>query len=329
MRREIRQAKVFTLQWHITNKCDLACKHCYDRRKLSPLTFKQGVSALEGLLYFCAMKRVKGSVCFTGGNPFLHPNFFKLYQEAVDLGFSISILGNPVPRIHLEKILKIHKPRYFQVSLEGLEEHNDKIRGRGSYSRAFKFLKLLKEMDISSAVMLTLTKDNINQIIPLSEKLKGYADCFTFNRLSCVGEGATLSLPNKSKYKKFLQKWVLAEKKNPIITHKDNLINIVLHQKGEELFDGCTGFGCGAAFNFLALLPDGGVHACRKFPSPLGNIFKHRLIDIYDSDLAKRYRAGSSACNDCKIRHVCGGCLASSYSLGNDIFKEKDPFCFM
>ena len=33
-----------------------------------------------------------------------------------------------------------------------------------------------------------------------------------------------------------------------------------------EPFGGCTGFGCGAAFNFMAVLPDGEVHACRKVP---------------------------------------------------------------
>jgi len=96
---------------------------------------------------------------------------------------------------------------------------------------------------------------------------------------------------------------------------------------GEALFGGCTGFGCGAVFNFLSLLPDGEVHACRKFPSLIGNIQADNLYDIYHSQAAADYRAGSAACENCTKNLVCRGCLAVAYSLGLDIFTEKDPFC--
>ena len=32
----------FLIQWHITQACDLRCKHCYDRSKRSPLTLEAG-----------------------------------------------------------------------------------------------------------------------------------------------------------------------------------------------------------------------------------------------------------------------------------------------
>ena len=74
--------------------------------------------------------------------------------------------------------------------------------------------------------------------------------------------------------------------------------------------------------------PDGEVHACRKFPSPLGNIMENSLDQIYRSGAARRYRLGPAACSSCAIRPVCGGCLAVSHSHGLDIFTEKDPYCF-
>jgi radical SAM protein with 4Fe4S-binding SPASM domain len=95
-----------------------------------------------------------------------------------------------------------------------------------------------------------------------------------------------------------------------------------------DLFGGCAGYGCGAAFNFVALLADGEVHACRKLPSPIGNLHDRSLSDIYDSAEARRYRLGPSACRDCDIRPACGGCLASTLSSGLNIFEDKDPFCF-
>jgi radical SAM protein with 4Fe4S-binding SPASM domain len=107
------------------------------------------------------------------------------------------------------------------------------------------------------------------------------------------------------------------------------LINISRLRKGLPPFGGCTGHGCGAAFNFLTILPDGEAHACRKFPSFIGNINRQRLSEIYDSEAARSYRAGPSACKACPIRPGCGGCLASAYSYGFDVLKDKDPFCFI
>jgi selenobiotic family peptide radical SAM maturase len=318
----------FTLQWHITQTCDLHCKHCYDRTDRSALDFEKALSILDDLHDFCRKKQVKGRVSFSGGNPLLYPNFIKLYRGASERGFVLSILGNPSPPIQLEQIVSIQQIDFFQVSLEGLQKHNDSIRGSGHFERTVKFLEVLKDLNVYSMVMLTLTQDNIDQILPLGEYLRGLADTFNFNRLSPVGEGAQLKLPDRKHYKTFLESYLKAAEENPVLGLKDNLINIINRQKGVKPFGGCTGFGCGAAFNFLALLADGEVHACRKFPSLIGNINESSLAEIYDSEQARLYRKGCDACNTCSIRPGCGSCLAMAYSHGLNIFKEKDPYCF-
>jgi selenobiotic family peptide radical SAM maturase len=322
-------SRSFTLQWHITHACDLHCRHCYDRSARTPMEFDQALRILDDLRLFCRSRHVMGAISFTGGNPFLYPHFMELYRAASDRGFVIAILGNPVPREKLEEILTIQKPTHFQVSLEGLQEHNDYIRGPGHFNRIIEFLKVLRDLKIFSMVMLTLTKDNMNKVLPLAEILRDRTDRFHFNRLSMVGEGADLILPDRDEYISFLESYMKSTAHNPILGLKDNLTNILRHQKGLKPFGGCTGYGCGAAFNFLAVLPDGEVHACRKLPSPVGNLFNQGIAEIYDSEIAQRYRTGSSACRSCPIRPVCGGCLASAYSHGLNIFEEKDPFCFM
>ncbi|MFC1884744.1 thio(seleno)oxazole modification radical SAM maturase SbtM [Thermodesulfobacteriota bacterium] len=322
-------AEVFTLQWHVTQACDLHCKHCYDRSDRSPLKMDQALKILDDFRAFCRSRYVHGQVSFSGGNPLLYPNFTDLYRATSERGMGIAILGNPATRVQLEKLAAIQHPGFFQVSLEGLREHNDMIRGSGHFDRVIEFLKVLRDLEIYSMVMLTLTKENINQVLPLSEKLRDLADHLTFNRLSMVGEGANLQLPQRDEFRAFLEEYLDASENNPILGLKDNLINIVCSKRGTELMGGCTGFGCGAAFNFLTLLPDGEVHACRKFPSLMGNAFEESLSDIYDSEIARRYRAGTDACTSCVIRPTCGGCLAISYSHGLDIFRERDPFCFI
>ena len=320
---------VFTLQWHITQACDFNCRHCYDRTDRKRLTFDMAIKVLDDLYDFSEEMNVDSSIFFSGGNPFLHPRFPEIYEEAVKRGFEVAILGNPVSREQFEAIVRIKKPAFYQVSLEGLEAHNDYMRGKGHFEKTLHFLELLDDLDIYSVVMLTLTRDNMNQVIPLTDVLSDKADSFTFNRLSLVGKGVLLHLPEQGDYIGFLKDYLRKCHENNILRLKDNIINILRFKNGEDLFGGCTGFGCGAAFNFVALTPDGEVHACRKFPSYLGNIFSRSLMEIYTSKEADEYRKGPSECRGCPIRAVCRGCLAMAYSCGLDIFKNRDPFCFI
>ena len=321
-------APVFTLQWHITQACDLHCRHCYDRSQIPSLNLRKALKILEDLYDFCKSRNVRGQVSFTGGNPLLYPRFMELYRAASDFGFALAILGNPAPRSVLERIVAVERPAFYQVSLEGLQRHNDEMRGPGHYERVMTLLGVLKDLGIYSMVMLTLTKDNLEQVLPLAQKLRNRADLFTYNRLSKVGEGSKLALPSKGRYAAFLAEYVEASKSNPVIALKDNLLNLVLQREGMDLFGGCAGYGCGAAFNFMAVLPDGEAHACRKFPSPIGNVLEQGIEGVYVSHAAKRYRSGCAACSRCTIRPVCGGCLAVSHSFGLNVFEERDPFCF-
>lgn len=319
---------VFTLQWHITQQCDLHCKHCYDRSDRVAMPEAEAMKVLADLFDFCRQMHVRGQVTFTGGNPLLYPHIERIYQVAVQYGFGIAILGNPGPIDHLRKLIKIVKPLYFQVSLEGLASHNDVIRGKGHFDRSIRFLEQLRELGIFTMVMLTLTNDNRDQVLPLAGYLKNRVDAFNFNRLSAVGEGAALAMVENEDYVLFLKDYLSAAEANPIMGLKENLFNLIRCESGQPPFGGCTGHGCGAAFNFMALLPDGDIHACRKFPSLLGNMLDTRLMDIYHSELAERYRTGSIACRQCSLNPVCRGCMAVSHSLGMDIFHDKDPFCF-
>lgn len=322
-------AEVFAFQWHLTQKCDLHCRHCYDRSNREEMTPEQAIYALDCMYEFCEQYNVTGQVSFSGGNPLLYPHFEEVYREAVERGFMTAILGNPTSRRSMERLLHIRHPEYYQVSLEGLQIHNDYIRGPGHFERVMEFLDLLRELGVYSMVMLTLTRDNMNDVIPLANLLSDRVDLFNFNRLSSVGEGTALESVPVSEYAGFLLKYREAARKNTIMGSKDNLFNILQDRDDMPLTGGCTGFGCGAAFNFVSLLPDGEIHACRKFPSYIGNIREGSIVDAYQSEIAQKYRKGSLGCNDCRIRHFCGGCAAVVYGFGGDVFSAVDPYCFI
>lgn len=318
----------FTLQWHVTQACDLNCRHCYDRSERSSMTLAQALAVLDELYDFCREHNVFGQISFTGGNPMLYPHFERIYREAAERGFMTAVLGNPMPRTKIERMLSIQKPEFYQVSLEGTKAHNDYIRGGGHFERTMEFLAELGDLGVYRMVMLTLTKKNMTQVLELADNLKNRTELFTFNRLAPVGQGAQLAAADPADFPDFLKSYYSAANSYPFMSFKDNLFNLLFRQTGKQTGGGCTGNGCGAAFNFVSLLPDGEVHACRKLPSFIGNIHEQTLNDIYHCDQARRYRAGSSACRNCEIRPVCGACLAVSYGFGNDIFNDPDPYCF-
>ena len=324
-----RKCGSFTLQWHLTNACPYYCKHCYDRSDRQELTFAKSIDILADLQQFCRNWRVKPHTCFSGGDPLSYPYFWDLYKIVAEKGIKTSILGNPVSQNTIGKLLQIQPPVYYQVSLEGLREHNDSIRGSGHFDQVMTFLAHARQLDLETHVMLTLTRANIDQVIPLGEELRGLTPRFTFNRLSQTGGGQNLEVPTKKEFSEFLRNYMAARRINPILGYKDNLFNIIRYENHQPLFPGCTGFGCGAAFNFVALLPDGEVHACRKYPSLIGNIHKQGLLEIYESKIAGRYRAGTTVCQQCPIKTSCGGCSAVSYGQNLDPFNSRDPFCFI
>ena len=214
------------------------------------------------------------------------------------------------------------------MSLEGLKNLNDRVRGPGHFDRTLRFLHLLRNLGVYSMVMLTLTQENLDPVFPLTSLLRDMTDVFRFNRLSMVGEGARLRLPSRERFIAFLEAYLGAAETNPHLGMKESLINTCLYRKGETLFGGCAGYGCGAAFNFVALLPDGEVHACRKFPSLIGNLREQSLDQVYCSEAAVGFRRRPQGCIDCPLCRVCGGCLAVIHSLGLDTSRSATPTCF-
>lgn len=324
-----RKARAFTLQWHLTNACPFHCRHCYDRTNRGQLTDAEVLAVLADLKAFCKARRVRPQVCLSGGDPLLFHGFWDLYETLATEEIPVSILGNPIGPETLDRLLAIRAPQYYQISLEGLRAHNDHIRGAGHFDLAMSFLREARQRGVPTHVMLTLTRANLDQFLPLAEELRGLTTRITFNRLAQVGEGADLPTPDRAQYASFLERCLVARRNNPVIAFKDNLFNIVRHRNRRPLFSGCTGHGCGAAFNFVALLPDGEVHACRKFPSPLGNIRETSLGVIYATARARRYREGSTACSGCRLKNVCGGCPAVTHGQGLDPLVDRDPHCFL
>ncbi len=109
-------------------------------------------SSCDQLERFCRRQNVLGQVTFTGGYPLLYYRFLDLYKAACGRGFIIGLLANPTDEDVLDNIKSIQVPEFFQVSLEGLADRNDNIRGMNHFERTLEFLTLLAQKQIYSIV---------------------------------------------------------------------------------------------------------------------------------------------------------------------------------
>ena len=129
---------VFGFQWHITDRCNLRCTHCYQENFSSSNEIDlNGLKQIANeIIKTLAKWRKKGDIAITGGEPLVRTDTMSLvdYLNSADEIFSIDILTNGIliDESLIEKIRNFRKVRYFQVSLDGASpDTNDRIRGKG------------------------------------------------------------------------------------------------------------------------------------------------------------------------------------------------------
>lgn len=161
-----RKAKIpVTGTFELTGRCNLACLMCYVRRNpsdkaaiSSELSAKQWLdigrqAADEGLLY----------LLLTGGEPFLRPDFFDIYEGLHKLGLKISINTNATmitPEIACR--LAASPPIAISVTLYGASPQTyGRICGdSGAYDRTIRGIELLCEQGLTVRLRTTIIRQN-------------------------------------------------------------------------------------------------------------------------------------------------------------------------
>jgi len=124
------------LQWHITDRCNLFCSHCYQEASPSAEpSFDELLLILEQFKEFIhrcreqsGSRRFKAHITVTGGEPFIREDFIALLERlAADSHlFSFAILTNGTlltPAI-VQSLIRL-KPGFVQVSIDGAKETQD------------------------------------------------------------------------------------------------------------------------------------------------------------------------------------------------------------
>lgn len=349
----------FFVQWHLTERCNLRCLHCYQgdpapslRGTSSDLSLAEcrevASEVSEMLKAWAEAYGIEFSPSFnvTGGEPFLRDDIFEVLSEISRRGFGISLLtnGTLIGKRRAE-LLADFGVGTVQVSIEGHETVHDGIRGRGSFAAAMRGVENLLDAGMEVTLNVTLSRLNspfIAEIIGLARFLG--VQRLGFARLVPSGRGAAL-------LEQMLPPFQLREAYRAIFSEGGP----VLRTPGLEIVTGdpvaaaasdghftggsdCGPFGgCAAGVSGITILADGTVTPCRRLPLPIGNIKKDSLRELWATSEVLGYLRDKAKykgrCGSCDKWSGCRGCRAIAYAAtgfgGKADFLAEDPQCFV
>jgi len=293
-------------------------------------------AVVDDFVGFCEKVDKTPLFTVTGGDPLLYPHIWELLEYIRSKNIRITILGNP---FHLDstsaKRLFDLGCRGYQMSLDGLRETHDYIRMPGSFDATIDKIEVLQASGIKAYIMATVSALNYQEMPQLARLVTDLGvDIFTFARY-CPGDGDGDLILAPDVYRAFLtEMWgVYSElsERGTTFTLKDHLWKLYLHEIGlMEPKDGDIIYeGCGCGISHMTLLEDGSVYACRRFTSPVGNIYEQDFASIFFGGEMCVYRDVDrlEGCRDCELLNLCRGCHAVSATSTGDFFK-RDPQCW-
>lgn len=331
----------FTLQRHITNNCELRCKHCYvDFSKIQSTSLKDFTIWLENYNNFLRHYGINGRIYLTWGDTLLHPQIRDIIDLAKQSWLEIALFGN----YHLltkENIVRLSSLniKFYQLSMEWLEEKHDEIRGSGTFHKVVEAINALEQEWVYTIVNFTLSEMNKNDLVPLIEYLAYNTNLsrFDFVRVVPIWKASRDMIVDGNELKKILynvlevEKKLKKENKKLVIGKKDHLWKLLYDENDKLRIDlNNKAFGCWMWYRHLSILENGNILLCRKIPISIGNLFVDNLINLYQENHNLQSILDSSfikQCESCKLNLVCKWCPAVSFWLNNG-FESKDPQCW-
>jgi radical SAM protein with 4Fe4S-binding SPASM domain len=324
----------YQIGWFITNKCNLKCVHC-NMESGTPLNNELDFEECRKLIDDFSEHSVN-MILFSGGEPLIRKDFFKISDYAISKGIRVGFTTNGT--LITDDIIQDHlyKFDFVRVSLDG---HNaqvhDYFRGaKGTYNRALTAIKNMCNEGLNVSVSTCVSRLNLLNLEDIALLLKeNGVSKWCLPIFSAVGRGKDITnialTPNETK--ELLYKLDDLENKYNLNIRIDLPYVVTLpdlcSEKGNK--SGC----CPAAFTELTIFADGNVSPCFELPLSCGNVRDKSISEIWnDSKVFNEFRDKTlikGKCKSCSYLYSCGGgCRAVAYNSCGDYLGD-DTACWL
>jgi len=318
--------------WEFTLKCNLRCSHCGSSAGVpreSELSTKECFKLCEELADLGCE-----DVSLMGGEPFLRKDWFQVAQCIKDLGMNLNFVSNgTILEKYIDKISKF-QPKVIGISLDGMKETHELIRGRGTWEKIVRTIDLLREKEIQTTIITTVSKLNFKDLPKMKDLLFKKNVNWQIQVAMPFGNFKKEQMLTKEEFYA-VALWIAKER---IKNKFDDLPVIGAHCFGyrSKILPGCHWEGCSAGITAIGITSDGGIVGCLSMGNNRfieGNVREKSLKEIWENPNSFSYnrkfdktKLGPN-CRNCKYAVKCkGGCDAMSYTITNQF--HNNPYCF-
>jgi len=260
----------------LTDRCQCRCDHCFVATKApeDKLAAAEVKMLLEDLAQLGVME-----VCFSGGEPLLHPDILSLVALAAEKGFLVRLISNGI-LLDEDRVVALKRAGlgWCSVSLDGpTSTIHDAFRGYpGCFERAVDGLKHLVNHDVPCSIITVARRELVNSIglydlVKLGDDLG--VSVVRINFPVPIGrfkdqENQVLTLVERQEVRKLLRYG-----------------NTTMESPRERTT-------CKAGVTKVNVLSNGDVTPCVFVPLPYGNIRKDRFADVWKAmrDYARLFK---------------------------------------
>lgn len=309
------------------SRCNLTCIHCSSNaHKNADWGFDtNAASTILDELADCGVV----DVALSGGEPLLRKDLAALitHARARLLSVGTSTSGFPLTARRAHELASAGLSR-LQVSIDGLADMHDAVRGKGAFSKAVAAVGHSLDAGLRTHVCFTAMNINAHQledVIALAARLGVHG--FNLSQFVPTGRGDRKLDIGPTTARTLLETWLRARKAHPDMSFSAHAAGLADLEPEHEY---CSG-GCQAGLSIGCITADGDVTPCVMFPYKLGNLKDGPFADAWTGAwirgaLARRDIKG--ACAACSHRITCGGCRAAAWAYTGDPLGE-DPRCWV
>ena len=314
----------FTLQWHITHRCNLRCRHCYQDDYAAFESRADMERVLDQFSVLLHAYQSHGHLNLTGGEPLTHPDLFWLLRQARERGMTTGVLTNgTLLGLREAKLLRACGVSYVQISLDGCEKAHEQIRGKGSFARAVNGIHALQSQGLFTSISFTAQKNNRRELRRLARVCGDLGvDKLWFDRVVIpAGEDTQHLSLSAAEYRQLCQTAAALNRRGKVFCGR--ALQFLPCQNKQV-------YHCAAGEDLLVVLANGDVMPCRRLPLVIGNVRETDLLTLHrESPVMRDLRQTPvpQACAACHYADSCRGgakCIAYARTGRYDV---ADPDC--
>ncbi len=160
---------------NITRRCNLRCKHCLSSSGLADsneLTTTELFGLVDQL-----REAGKPTLAIGGGEPLMRKDLFAVMARAKRNGVPVSVVTNGIfVNERIAKRMNDLELTSITVSVDGLKQNHELVRGVGSFEKTIRGIEILREWIVTAKlnIRVTVNKRNIGEcpeLIRLAERL--------------------------------------------------------------------------------------------------------------------------------------------------------------